>query len=138
LHRVKQSLTKSDRLYFLIGIDAFLDIAKWHEAEGVLRACEFVVASRPGYPLENLVSALPKSLQSSTVIVRGLAPKRRDGPVIYVLDGVYQPISSTAIRETAARGRPLTRWIDPAVARYIQKTHLYKPGHGASGGPARG
>jgi nicotinate-nucleotide adenylyltransferase len=139
LRRVKESLTATDRLFFLIGIDAFLDIAKWHEAEAVLRACDFVVASRPGYPLENVRKALPQGLQSSTSIIPG-RPRRYlpQGPVVYLLDGIYQPISSTAIRETAAHGRPLTRWIPPAVARYIQKTHLYKPGHGTPGGPARG
>lgn len=140
VRRVKQSLGRTDRLFFLIGIDAFLDIAKWHESEAVLRECDFVVASRPGYPLENLLKALPQNLQSSTTIIRGRPPKRRpNGSVVYALDGVYQPISSTTIREAAARGRPLTRWIDPAVARYIQKTHLYKPGsHERPGGPTQG
>ncbi|HZU43169.1 MAG TPA: nicotinate (nicotinamide) nucleotide adenylyltransferase [Terriglobales bacterium] len=140
VRRVKQSLAKNGRLFFLIGMDAFLDIAKWHEAEAVLRECEFVVASRPGYPLEDVIKALPQNLQSSAVIVRGRGTKvPRQRPVIHLLDGVYQPISSTAIREAAARGRPLARWIDPAVARYIQKTHLYKPGQGViPGGPARG
>lgn len=137
---VKQSLGRTDRLFFLIGIDAFLDIAKWHESEAVLRACDFVVASRPGYPLEDLMNALPKTLRSEASIIHGRGPKRRpNGPTVHVLDGIYQPISSTTIREAAARGRPLTRWIHPAVARYIQKTHLYKPGpHESPGGPARG
>lgn len=140
VRHVKQSLVKSDRLFFLIGVDAFLDIAKWHEAEALLRECSFVVASRPGYPLENLLNALPKTLQSETSIIRGRGPKRRlNGPVVHVLDRIYQPISSTTIRQAAAHGRPLTRWIDPAVARYIQKTHLYKPGqHGSAGGLTQG
>lgn len=140
LRLLKQSLAAGDHLFFLIGIDAFLDIAKWHESEAVLRACDFVVASRPGYPLENIVNALPMNLRSSTTIVRGRPPRRHpDGPVVHVLDGVFQPISSTAIREAAARGRPLTRWLHPAVARYIQKAHLYKPGpREIPGGPTRG
>ncbi len=44
--RLKQSLKKADRLFFLIGIDAFDDIATWHEPEALLRECEFIVAIR--------------------------------------------------------------------------------------------
>ena len=33
IHRLRQSLKKSDRLFFLIGVDAFKDIAKWREAD---------------------------------------------------------------------------------------------------------
>ena len=36
VRRVKQALKKSDRLFFLIGIDAFRDISKWHEARALL------------------------------------------------------------------------------------------------------
>ena len=33
VRRLKETLRKSDRLFFLIGIDAFKEIARWHEAE---------------------------------------------------------------------------------------------------------
>ena len=46
--RLKESLKKSDRLFFLIGMDAFSEIAHWHQAEALFRECEFIVASRPG------------------------------------------------------------------------------------------
>jgi len=129
VRRVKQSLDKKDRLFFVIGIDAFLDIAKWREPEALLCECEFVVASRPGFSLNDVTRALPKSMQASVTVIRERLPKRRArGSVIHLLDGVYQNISSTAIRDAAAQGRALTRWLDPAVARYIQKLHLYKPG----------
>ena len=48
VHRLKESLKKSDRLFFLIGMDAFSEIAHWHQAEALFRECEFIVASRPG------------------------------------------------------------------------------------------
>ena len=49
VRRLRQTLKKSDRLFLLIGMDAFQDIAKWHEAEALFRECEFIVASRPGF-----------------------------------------------------------------------------------------
>jgi nicotinic acid mononucleotide adenylyltransferase len=48
------------------------------------------------------------------------------GVTIHLLDQVYQPFSSTAIREAVAAGKPLGRFVDPAVADYIKKTGLYK------------
>src|SRR5271169_2706996 len=35
--RVKQSFKASDRLFLLVGMDAFADIAKWHQAEALFR-----------------------------------------------------------------------------------------------------
>src|SRR5215467_5835945 len=35
IRKLKRSFKKADRLFFLIGIDAFRDIAKWHEAEAL-------------------------------------------------------------------------------------------------------
>src|SRR2546423_6477103 len=61
-------LDKNDRLFFLIGIDAFADIAKWRQPEALLRACEFVVASRPGYSLAQVADALPPRLRPRTII----------------------------------------------------------------------
>src|ERR1700674_2283569 len=43
VRRLKESLKKIDRLFFLIGMDAFADIAQWKEPEALLRECEFIV-----------------------------------------------------------------------------------------------
>jgi len=37
-----------------------------------------------------------------------------------------QPASATAIRQAAAAGKPLGRFVDAAVAEYIRKTGLYR------------
>ena len=50
------------------------------------------------------------------------------GVTVHLLDQVYQPISSTAIRQAAAAGKPLGRFVEPAVADYIKKMGLYKAG----------
>jgi nicotinate-nucleotide adenylyltransferase len=130
--RLKQSLKKVDRLFLLIGIDAFADIAKWHQAEALFRECEFVVASRPGFSLADVANALPASLRPRVEVTRPFHKQAAIGDLvlkgvtIHLLDEVYQPISSTAIREAAAAGKPLGRFVEPAVADYIKKMGLYK------------
>src|SRR5271157_1826686 len=63
VQRVKSGLRKRDRLYFLIGIDAFRDIAKWYKAEELLRECEFIIAARPGYSLADVAESLPEGVR---------------------------------------------------------------------------
>ncbi|MGD0515561.1 MAG: nicotinate-nucleotide adenylyltransferase [Terriglobales bacterium] len=130
--RLKQSFKKADRLFLLIGIDAFAEIAKWHRAEALFRECEFVVASRPGFSLADVANALPESLRPRVEITKPFHKQAATGDLvlkgvtIHLLDEVYQPISSTAIREAAAAGKPLGRFVEPTVADYIKKMGLYK------------
>ena len=130
--RLKQSLKKIDRLLLLIGIDAFADIATWHQAEALFRECEFVVASRPGFSLADVANALPASLRPRVEVTRPFHKQAATGDLvlkgvtIHLLDEVYEPISSTSSREAAAAGKPLGRFVEPAVADYIKKMGLYK------------
>ncbi|MHB8214765.1 MAG: nicotinate-nucleotide adenylyltransferase [Candidatus Sulfotelmatobacter sp.] len=130
--RLKPSLKKADRLFLLIGIDAFADIAKWHQAEMLFRECEFVVASRPGFSLADVANALPASLRPRQEVTRPFHKQAAAGDLvlsgvtIHLLNEVYQPVSSTAIREAVAAGKPLGRFVEPSVADYIKKMGLYK------------
>ena len=130
--RLKQSLKKADLLFLLIGIDAFDEIAKWHHAEDLFRECEFIVAGRPGYSLADVANALPESLRPRQEVTRPFQRQAATGDLvlkgvtIHLLDEVYQPISSTTIRQAASAGKPLGRFVEPAVADYIKKMGLYK------------
>ena len=42
------------RLFNLVGADSFLDLPRWHEPERLLELAEWIVVSRPGFPLANL------------------------------------------------------------------------------------
>ena len=70
----------------LIGIDAFADIAKWHQSEALFRECEFVVASRPGYSLADVATALPPSLRPRAEATRPFQKQAATGDL--VLSGV--------------------------------------------------
>lgn len=132
IKRLKQSLKKIDKLFLLIGIDAFEDIAKWYQAEALFQECAFVVASRPGYSLADVANALPENLRPRKEVTQPFHKQAASGDLIlngvtvHLLNDVYQPISSTAVRQAAAAGKPLGRFVEPAVADYIKKTGLYK------------
>jgi nicotinate-nucleotide adenylyltransferase len=132
IRRLKQTLKKSDRLFFLIGIDAFKDVAKWREARALLAECDFIVASRPGFSLRDVAESLPEDLRPPAAVTRPFHKQPASGDLVlpgvtlHLLEGVNQNISATAIRAAAAQGKPLTRWLDPRVADYIKKQGLYR------------
>jgi nicotinate-nucleotide adenylyltransferase len=132
VRRLKRSFKAADKLFLLIGMDAFADIAKWHEPEALFRECEFVVASRPGYSLADVANALPETLRPRPEVTRPFhkQPAAGDlvlpGVTIHLLADLHQPASATAIRRAAAAGKPLGRFVDAAVAGYIRKMGLYK------------
>jgi len=134
VRRIKQTLKKADRLFFLIGVDAFKDIAKWHEARALLAECEFVVASRPGFSLRDVAESLPEPLRPPAAVTKPFQKQAATGDLVlpgvtlHLLDGVQQNVSATTIRAAAAQGKPLGRWLDPRVVEYVRKMGLYRKG----------
>jgi len=120
-------------VFFLIGIDAFLEIQKWHEATALFGECAFIVASRPGHSLADVANALPESLRPKSAATDPFRryPANGDlllpGVTVHLLDGVQYAISATAIRDAIRAGRSLGKMADPVVAEYIKKQNLYKP-----------
>ena len=132
VRRLKRSLTNSDRLFLLIGMDAFAEIAKWHQAEALFRECEFIVAGRPGYSLADVANALPESLRPRPEVTKPFHKQVATGDLvlpgvnIHLLEDLHQPASATAIREAAKADKALGRFLEPAIADYIKKIGLYK------------
>jgi nicotinate-nucleotide adenylyltransferase len=129
---LKMQLGKRDKLFFLIGIDAFMDIAKWHEPEALLRELDFIVVSRPGCSLSDVSEALPQSLRPDPKVIQAFKKAKAAGTLalgattIHLLGDVQVRISATQVRSAAQRGSSLGKFVDPAVAEYIRKTRLYR------------
>ncbi len=132
VRRLKPSLKKSDKLFLLIGIDAFKDIGKWRESEALFRECEFIVASRPGYSLADVASSLPEKLRPAPAVIKPFAKHSAKGDLvlpgvtIHLLEDVNEKVSATAIRDAVRAKKALGKFVEPAVAEYIRKRELYK------------
>jgi nicotinate-nucleotide adenylyltransferase len=99
------------RLFNLVGADSFLDLPRWHEPERLLELAEWIVVSRPGFPLADL-SAL------------GLTPYQRGR--VHLLQTVHEDVAATNLRVRLEAGDPCTDLLDPAVSTYIQAHSLYR------------
>src|SRR5207245_5776619 len=96
VRRLKRTLKKSDRLFLLIGIDAFRDIAKWREARALLAECAFVVASRPGFSLRDVAESLPDGVRPPAAVTKPFQKQAASGDLVlpgltlHLLEGVEQ------------------------------------------------
>jgi nicotinate-nucleotide adenylyltransferase len=99
------------RLFNLVGADSFLDLPRWHEPERLLELAEWIVVSRPGFPLANL-SGL------------GWTPYQRGR--VHLLQTVHEDVAATGLRERLEAGDPCADVLDPAVFAYIQAHRLYR------------
>jgi nicotinate-nucleotide adenylyltransferase len=99
----------NDRLFFITGADAILNILTWKDAEECLRLAEFVAATRPGYDLAKLES-------------EGL---RRH---VRILDVPALAISSSDVRSRFRSGRPVRYLIPLEVEQFARKYRLYRHG----------
>ena len=132
VRRVKATLGKSDHLYFLIGMDAFKDIAKWYEAEALLGECDFIIAARPGYSLADVASSLPGKLRPGAAVTKLFRKEKMEGPLVlpgatlHMLPETHENVSATQIRSAVERGGALKRLVPDAVAEYIHKEQLYR------------
>ncbi len=131
IRTLKRSLKKSDRLCFLIGVDAFKDIANWREAEALFAECEFIVASRPGFSLADVATALPEKLRPRAEVTKPFSrqPAKGDlvlpGVTLHLLDDVRQRVSATEIRAAVRAKRSIGRLVSESVEEYIKKEGLY-------------
>jgi nicotinate-nucleotide adenylyltransferase len=100
-----------DEPLFLIGADEFCDFPGWKDPNGVLELAELAVATRLGYPQDRL----------DVVLAQLDRPDRVHFFEIEPLD-----VSSSEIRERAARGEPVDGLVPPAVAARIAALGLYR------------
>lgn len=124
-----RALSPASRLFFIVGIDAFLDIGTWHEYEKVLAECLFIVTGRPGFELERAAGVLAGRLRGA------IGPLAEAGslasPVPPCFRIILVPIraldvSSTAVRDRVRRGGSLEGLVPRAVAAYIREHQLYR------------
>lgn len=130
VRKVKAGLRRGDHLYFLIGIDAFRDIAKWYKAEELLKECEFIIAARPGFSLGDVAKSLPDALRPTMKEIQSTGldeALRQRGVLIHLLPETHEEVSATQIREAMKRGRGLNKLVPETVAEYIQREGLYRP-----------
>lgn len=117
-------------LFFITGLDSFLEIGTWKEWERLLPLCSFVVLSREGSLFrsiaklgflnadERLLEALDRRERAELTIVSGNIRVHLERVPLY-------DISSTDIRTRVREGRSVKYHLPEAVEHYIIENTLY-------------
>jgi nicotinate-nucleotide adenylyltransferase len=134
LRRLHERGFEAWQLFFIIGTDAFAEIAMWHDYPAVLDLAHFVVIARPGQSFSVLRDRLP-GLAPRMAEVRGGTAVADAGPgcSIFLVNAATPDVSSTEIRARAARGDSIEGLVAPAVERHITRHGLYGTGATPSG-----
>jgi len=109
LRELHQSGWKPSQIFFILGADAFAEIATWYQYPAVLECANFAVISRPGATTEATAAAVPGDT----------------GTGIYHVEARTRDVSSTLIRARLAAGQPIDDLTPPAVAGHIRAHQLY-------------
>ncbi len=113
-------------LHFILGQDAFNEIATWREVEALFGLTNFVVMTRPGAKRPSLNEVLPPSIAARFKPSRGTSYRHESGRRVFFEEVTLLDISSTKIRRLIRQGRSIQHLTPAAVIRYIEAHGLYR------------
>jgi nicotinate-nucleotide adenylyltransferase len=126
--RIQDQIGSAARLFFIMGADSWAEIATWFEWEKVLRTCDQIVVTRPGYELVEAHGAAVSDVRGMSedevsLLIEGHAERQA-----FFTDAAILDISATAIRAAARAGdsEKLRESVPETVANYIEKYELYR------------
>ena len=135
--QLKHQFPELSTIYFIVGIDAFLEIASWRQPDALLGSCHTIVTSRPGYNFDELTLSTLRHVSQlyPHLTFEPLTWTRPlDGPGFQVCGTPYQiflhkvlglDISSTEIRQRVKTRRSIRYLLPDSVDAYIRKYQLY-------------
>ena len=139
LARLRPTLPPGTTLFFLAGADSFLTLRKWHRAAALLQPAAqgglldgWILAARPGFPLDSLATALPPGRVTGSrtetpgpVIMQTLLDSSGSPATpLFILPDLDDPSTATRIRDAFAAGQQPPH-LTPEISGYIRRNHLY-------------
>lgn len=132
IRALQAEIGPASELFFIIGLDAFLDLPSWKEADTLLRTCHFVVVSRPRVSFRQLpVMPLfpPVDHETLSALDEGLTSRLSipvpGGEMLTLLRLPPCPISASEIRQRIREGRSVADVLPLPVQSYIIQHRLY-------------
>jgi nicotinate-nucleotide adenylyltransferase len=115
LVQLGETVSVGSQFFFILGADAFAEIASWSRYPAVLDLAHFVVVSRPKITLDSLRERVPSAFSG-----RPSAKTR-----VILVEANTPDISSTDIRRRVRAGQSLRNMVPDPVAHYIATHRLY-------------
>jgi nicotinate-nucleotide adenylyltransferase len=128
---------KGTILYFIVGVDAFLEMSEWREAGELLALTHVIVTARPGWRLdevERLLTPPQRQILGEPTFkyckVADVQPDRvaheAGAREVRLVEVVSLDIASREIRQLVEAGRSIRHLVPDTVAAYMTKNRLYQ------------
>lgn len=133
INHFKTTTPKDTGIFFISGLDAFLEIDTWKSYTELLNQVSFIVTARPIFDCSDLAapwkhledfikSKISGEYKFSDAAACFVHPKTKP---IYIFDVTSLDISSTRIRDLIKKGHPIKFLVPNEVENYIENRGLY-------------
>jgi nicotinate-nucleotide adenylyltransferase len=126
LQQIRREVGPDWELYFILGLDAILEIATWKDYRDLFTLSHFVVLDRPGYDRQRLGEVLCEKVNP---LFRphqvGRSFQHPSGHNVILQETTLMDISGTGIREMVRHGGSIRYLLPEAVREYIITHKLY-------------
>lgn len=126
LRILREQLGEKTELYYILGLDAILEIETWKDYRDLFTLAHFVVLDRPHYDRNRLGGVLKSEVhQDFRELPDGRGFQHPSGNLVLFQETTLMDISATQIRRLVRAGRSVRYLLPEAVRRYILQKKLY-------------
>lgn len=119
-----------DELFFILGIDSFLDIPNWWQPDALIGMIDFISVTRPGIDIADIMkSPYITEYRNEGESISTESPDfylLTSGRKVFLVQITPIGISSTQIRRLLREGKSIKYLLPETVENYIYKHKLYK------------
>jgi nicotinate-nucleotide adenylyltransferase len=126
INTVKAFQKRQEELYFILGVDAFAEIATWHSYQEIFYHTNFIIMERPNNEKVSPKGLFPADVEEKIRKVGRDTFEHISGKRIQVQVVTQLDISSTKIRESVNKGKSIKYLVPQQVERIIDETGLYR------------
>jgi nicotinate-nucleotide adenylyltransferase len=127
LRQIRQEMGPAWELYFILGLDAMLEIDTWKDYQDLFALSHFVVLDRPGYDRRRLGEMLIRNVHPQLQRLEAEPGFRHpSGHKVVFQETTLMDISGTGIRNKVRQGRSIRFLLPEAVRNYIITHKLYQ------------
>jgi nicotinate-nucleotide adenylyltransferase len=113
-------------LFFILGVDAFLEIETWRDYRNLFQYAHFVVISRGDLGRKDLEPVLRHLEPLTPVNDDPDTLKLNTGKTLFLRAATLMDISSTQIRRLVSSGKSIRFLVPELVMSYIEEKGLYR------------
>jgi nicotinate-nucleotide adenylyltransferase len=113
-------------IYFILGLDAFLEINTWHKWKELFGETNFIVTTRPGSPKVAVSKIIPAEVRKQFRYAAACREfTHQSGHKVFFTEVTSLDISASAIRGMVREGRSIRYLLPRRASEYITENKLY-------------